>query len=149
MADTVLFELVTPERLLLSDQVEMVVVPGTEGDFGVLPGHAPLISTIRPGTIEIYEGRTVRQRIFISGGIAEVTPERCTVLADEAMPRDALDRVAIETELQASEANLAGLREQAGRAAGAEHEQLLAELAALEHAESVARAKLQAIATAH
>src|ERR1700761_2020827 len=106
MADRVLFELVTPERLVLSDQVEMVVVPGSEGDFGVLPGHAPLISTIRPGTIDVYENRAIKQRIFISGGLAEVTPERCTVLADDAMPPDALDRAAIETELQAAEGDL-------------------------------------------
>ena len=80
------FELVTPERLIaLGREVEMVVVPGSEGNFGVLPGHAPLISTIRPGTIDIYEGRSVTERIFIVGGIAEVTPERCTVLADEAI----------------------------------------------------------------
>src|SRR4029077_20123132 len=59
MRDGVEFELVTPERLLLSEMVEMVVVPGTEGNFGVLPGHAPLISSIRPGTIDIYEGQTV------------------------------------------------------------------------------------------
>ena len=64
----------------------MVVVPGTEGNFGVLPGHAPLISTIRPGTIDIYEGNAIAERIFVVGGLAEVTPERCTVLADEAMP---------------------------------------------------------------
>ena len=87
MADRVQFELVTPERLVLSTDVEMVVVPGTEGNFGVLPGHSPLISTIRPGTIEIYDTRpTVSERIFVVSGIAEVTPERCTVLADEALP---------------------------------------------------------------
>ena len=149
MADTVLFELVTPERLLLSDQVEMVVVPGTEGDFGVLPGHAPLLSTIRPGTIDVYEGRAVHQRIFISGGIAEVTPQRCTVLADAAMPADALDRATIEAELQAAEAGLAGLREQVERAAGIERERVLADLAAAERAREVARAKLQVIAAAH
>ena len=85
MADRIQFELVTPERLIVSSEVEMVVVPGTEGNFGVLPGHSPLISTIRPGTIDIYEGRAVTERIFVVGGIAEVTPERCTVLADEAI----------------------------------------------------------------
>src|ERR1700732_5597825 len=95
MADRVQFELVTPERLVLSTMVEMVVVPGTEGNFGVLPGHAPLISTIRPGTIEIYEGGTVTRQIFIVSGTAEVTPERCTVLADEAVPLDTLDAAAI------------------------------------------------------
>jgi F-type H+-transporting ATPase subunit epsilon len=95
MADRVQFELVTPERLIVSTEVEMVVVPGTEGNFGVLPGHAPLISTIRPGTIDIYEGRAITERIFVVGGIAEVIPERCTVLADEAIAPDALDDGAV------------------------------------------------------
>src|SRR5437016_12244302 len=100
MADRIQFELVTPERLIVSSEVEMVVVPGSEGNFGVLPGHAPLISTIRPGTIDIYEGRTtITERIFVAGGIAEVTPERCTVLADEAIPPDALDRAALDRAL--------------------------------------------------
>src|SRR5258708_2822390 len=93
MADRVQFELVTPERLVLSTDVEMVVVPGTEGNFGVLPGHSPLISTIRPGMIEIYENRVVTERIFIVSGIAEVTPERCTVLAEEAMDPATGERV--------------------------------------------------------
>jgi len=75
MADRFQFELVTPERLVVSGEAEMVVVPGTEGNFGVLPGHAPLISTIRPGTVDIYEARAIIERIFVVGGIAEVTPE--------------------------------------------------------------------------
>ena len=146
MPDRVQFELVSPERLILSTEVEMVVVPGTEGNFGVLPGHAPLISTIRPGTIDIYEGGAVTERIFIVGGIAEVTPERCTVLADEAMAPDTLDRAALEAELQTIEGNLPSLREQAARAAGTEREHLLAELRQLERQQSVAQAKLQALA---
>src|ERR1700686_2141988 len=116
MADRVEFELVTPERLVLSEMVEMVVVPGTEGNFGVLPGHAPLISTIRPGMIEIYENRVVTQRIFIVSGIAQVTPERCTVLAEEAMDPATPDRAAVEAELQIVEGNLPSLRDQVGRA---------------------------------
>jgi F-type H+-transporting ATPase subunit epsilon len=124
----------------------MVVVPGTEGNFGVLPGHAPLISTIRPGTIDIYEGGAITERIFIVGGIAEVTPERCTVLADEAMAPDSLDRAALEAELQAVEGNLPSLREHVARAAGTERERLLAELRQLERQQSVAQAKLQALA---
>jgi F-type H+-transporting ATPase subunit epsilon len=148
MADRVQFELVSPERLLLSEMVEMVVVPGTEGDFGVLPGHAPLISTIRPGLIEVYEGRTVVRRLFVVGGIAEVTPERCTVLADAAVPPDALDRSAIEIELQTLEGNLPSLREQAARATGTEREQLLTELHALERERAVLQAKLKVVAEA-
>src|SRR4249920_556274 len=106
MPERLEFELVTPERLLFSEMVEMVVVPGTEGNFGVLPGHAPLISTIRPGTVDIYEGRTITERIFVVGGIAEVTPERCTVLADEAMAPDSLDRAELDAELQTLDGNL-------------------------------------------
>src|SRR5579862_2639537 len=125
----------------------MVVVPGTEGNFGVLPGHAPLISTIRPGTIDIYQGRTVViERIFVVGGIAEVTPERCTVLADEAFAPDALDRAALDRELTEIEGNLPSLREQVARAQGTERERLAAELRRLERQQSVARAKLQALA---
>jgi len=75
----VTFRLVMPERELLNTEADMVVVPGSEGDFGVLHGHAPLISTIRPGMIEIYETRpNISERIFVVSGIAEVTPERCT-----------------------------------------------------------------------
>ena len=85
MADKVEFELVLPERLLVSEGADMVVVPGEEGDFGVLPGHALFLSGVRAGTIEIYNGETISDRIFVAGGLAEVTGERCTVLAEEAV----------------------------------------------------------------
>jgi F-type H+-transporting ATPase subunit epsilon len=123
-----------------------VVVPGTEGNFGVLPGHSPLISTIRPGTVDIYMGGSVSERIFVVGGIAEVTPERCTVLADEALSPDSLDRAALDAELSEVEGNLPSLREQVARATGTERERLLTELRHLERQQSVARAKLQALA---
>ncbi len=99
-SDKVEFELVSPERLLLSEHVDMVVVPGSEGDFGVLPRHAPLISTLRPGVIRVFEGREVRQRIFVAGGFAEVTSERCTVLAEEAVPVGDIDAAKLEQELK-------------------------------------------------
>jgi len=86
MAGKIAFELVSPERLLESSEADMVVVPGSEGDFGVLPGHAPIISTLRPGVIEVYDGGTVRQRIMVTGGFAEVSSDRLTVLVEEAMP---------------------------------------------------------------
>jgi F-type H+-transporting ATPase subunit epsilon len=140
------FELVSPERLIISAEVDMVVVPGTEGNFGVLPGHSPLISTIRPGTIDIYHGGAISERIFVVGGIAEVTPERCTVLADEAVAPSELSRAEIEADLQTVEGNLPSMRDQVGRAQGTEHDRLNAELRRLERQESVARAKLQALA---
>ena len=80
------FRLVMPERELLATEADMVVVPGSEGDFGVLPGHAPLVSSVRPGVLEVYQNNKVEQRFIVVGGFAEVTPERCTVLADEAVP---------------------------------------------------------------
>lgn len=107
MADTVEFELVSPEELLVSAPVEMVVVPGAEGDFGVLPGHAPLISTVRTGVIAIYEGGAVDRRIFVSGGFAEVTGERCTVLADEAVGLEHADRAQAEARAAAAREELA------------------------------------------
>lgn len=103
MADQVEFELVSPERLLLSRPVDMVVVPGGDGDFAVLPGHALLMSTVRSGVIDMYEGDTISTRIFVAGGFVEVTAERCTVLAEEAIPLDDIDRADAETRLKDAE----------------------------------------------
>jgi F-type H+-transporting ATPase subunit epsilon len=139
------FELVTPEQLLVSRDVDMVVVPGTEGNFGVLPGHSPLISTIRPGTIDIYEGNAIAERIFVAGGLAEVTPERCTVLADEAVPPESLDRAQLEAELQTIDGNMPMLRDQIGHATGTDREHLLAELRQLERQFAVTSAKLRVL----
>ena len=101
MADTaVQFELVSPDQLLVAEDVEMVVVPGGEGDFGVLPGHSPMISTVRPGVIHVFTSGNVSSRIFVAGGFAEVTGSRCTVLAEEALAVDDIDRAAVETDLQ-------------------------------------------------
>ena len=106
MPDPFTFDLVSPEKLLLSEDVEMVVVPGAEGDFGVLIGHAPLISALRPGVIDTYAGTKVEQRIFVAGGFAEVTGERCTVLAEEAMPVEDSDLAAAETRITSARAAL-------------------------------------------
>jgi len=115
MADQINFELVSPERLLLSEPVEMVVVPGTEGDFGVLPGHAPLVSTVRPGVIAVFADGKVVQRIFVAGGFAEVTPERCTVLAEQALPVSDIDRVAAESEMAQARADLTEAKDEVER----------------------------------
>ena len=96
---TIEFELVSPAKLLVSEPVEMVVVPGAEGDIGVLPGHSPLIATVRPGIIDIHEGGKVRDRIFVGGGFAEISAERCTVLAEEATLVGEIDRAAAEARL--------------------------------------------------
>jgi F-type H+-transporting ATPase subunit epsilon len=106
MADTTEFELVSPERLVASEQVAMVVVPGAEGDFGVMPMHSPMISTIRPGVISIYSNDTtnVSSQIFVAGGFAEVVGDRCTVLAEEATAVADLDASAANDRLSAAEA---------------------------------------------
>jgi F-type H+-transporting ATPase subunit epsilon len=84
--DKVAFQLVAPERLLASVEVDMVVVPGAEGDFGVLPQHSLFMSVLRPGVIETYQGTQVSERIFVGGGFAEVNERGCTVLAEGARP---------------------------------------------------------------
>jgi F-type H+-transporting ATPase subunit epsilon len=117
MADEkVNFELVSPERLLVSEQFDMVVVPGTEGDFGVLPGHSPVISTVRPGIIDIHDGGNIAHRVFVGGGFAEVTPERCTVLAEDAVMVDEIDRADVERRIQAVELDVRDAESDAERA---------------------------------
>jgi F-type H+-transporting ATPase subunit epsilon len=75
-------EIISPEKLLLSRPVDMVVIPGTEGDLGILPGHSKLITGLRGGLVDLYENGKITDRYFVSGGFAEVTEERCSVLAD-------------------------------------------------------------------
>ena len=88
MADTaankVTFELVTPTALAVSEDVDMVVVPGVDGDFGVLPGHSPVLTTVRPGVINMYTNGAITKSLFVEGGFAEANPEGCTVLAEGA-----------------------------------------------------------------
>ncbi len=110
------FELVTPERLVVSRGVDMVVVPGSEGDFGVLPGHTPMVSTVRPGVVDIYENGNIVESIFVAGGFAEVTAARCTVLADRAVAVDELDRAAAEQTLKDAREDLADAKTDGERA---------------------------------
>ncbi len=104
--DKVTFELASPEALLISTEVDMVVVPGSEGDFGVLPGHAPFISAVRPGVIDVYQGDAIDERVFVASGFAEVNERRCTVLSSEAYPLDDLDRGEVEERLKYAEDEL-------------------------------------------
>ncbi len=100
MADKLHFSLVSPERALRSDEVHMVVVPGSEGDFGVLAGHAPFMSTIRPGAIQVFaEAESAPARIFIDGGFAEVNEGGLTILAEAALPVEELEPEAIARDL--------------------------------------------------
>jgi F-type H+-transporting ATPase subunit epsilon len=106
MADTLQLELVSPERLLLSEQVEMVTVPGSEGYFGVLPKHSPVISTLRPGVIDVYRGGVIAQQYFVAGGFAEVNASGVTVLVDEALPLSDLSKAKADERRAAAQAQL-------------------------------------------
>jgi F-type H+-transporting ATPase subunit epsilon len=117
MADTFKFELVTPERMLLSEDASQVVVPGTEGDFTVLAGHAPLISTIRPGVIAASLGDSRSVRLFVKGGFAEIDQNRLTVLAQRALEVEAMDAALIAAELKTAEGELAAATDDAARLA--------------------------------
>jgi len=106
MTDMVEFELVSPQRLVKSQSVGMVVVPCSEGDIGVLPGHTPLIGTVRPGVVDIHEDGKVSESIFVSGGFVEVTAERCTLLAEEATAVGDLKQDAAQARLDAGKTAL-------------------------------------------
>jgi F-type H+-transporting ATPase subunit epsilon len=84
-------EIISPEKMLVAREVDMVVIPGTEGDLGILPGHARLITGLRGGLVDIYEGNHVTDRFFVTGGFAEVTAGRCSVLADSITRQTELD----------------------------------------------------------
>lgn len=106
MADKLHFDLVTPERRVFAGEVDMVSVPGSEGDFGVLPNHAPVMSTIRSGAIAVHDGSNVT-RTFIHGGFAEVTPDGLTILAEEALVLSTIDPAEIEQALTDAREDLA------------------------------------------
>jgi F-type H+-transporting ATPase subunit epsilon len=137
LASSFQFELVSPEALLVSQQVAMVTLPGGEGDYGVLPGHAPMITTLRPGVIQIYANNDnkITGQIFVAGGFAEVTQERCTLLAEEALPLAKIDRAVTIADRQACFEKLAGAGSDTERA------ELTAQLA-------IADAKLTALGMA-
>jgi F-type H+-transporting ATPase subunit epsilon len=97
-------EIVSPEKLLLSRPVDMVVIPASEGDMGVLEGHTPMIVMLRGGTIDLYEGDRISERLFVDGGFAEVTQERCTVLANNAIPLAEVNKADAEKRLAEAEA---------------------------------------------
>ncbi|TAK98647.1 MAG: ATP synthase F1 subunit epsilon [Rhodospirillaceae bacterium] len=121
MAATLHLEVVSPEHLLLSAPVEMVVVPGTEGYFGVLPQHMLLLSTLRPGVIDVYTGGAISERYYVTGGFAEVTGASCTVLVDEALPLTSLTKAFVADRLAKAKAKMdaAATEEDTRRAAEA------------------------------
>ncbi len=93
-------EIVSPARLVLSRAVDMVVMPGYDGDLAAMEAHAPMITLLRGGVISLHEGGAVTDRLFVAGGFAEITADRCTILADDAVP-------VAEMSVQAAQENLA------------------------------------------
>ncbi len=114
MADPFQFELVSPERLLMSEPVEQVVVPGSEGYFTVLKGHAPAMSTLRPGVIEVTKGGA-ETRIFVRGGFADVSQAGLTVLAEMALPVAEIDAAQLAQEVKNAEEDVADAKDGAAR----------------------------------
>jgi F-type H+-transporting ATPase subunit epsilon len=104
------FDLVSPERMMFSGEVDQVDIPGTEGDFGVLAGHAPLIAAIRPGIMTVFSGGK-QERIVVLGGLAEVSAKGLTVLADVATSVEDLDKAAFAKTVAEMEAGIAKLAE--------------------------------------
>ena len=126
MAEPMHFDLVSPERLLMSEEVESVVVPGSEGFFTVLARHAPFMSTLKPGLVEVKTLSGETQKIFVRGGFADVTPAGLTILADEAIRLEDLDTVALAQQIRDAEEDVADAgQDQAKRAIA---EKKLAEL---------------------
>jgi len=134
MPDKVQLELVSPDRLLVAEEADMVVAPGGDGDFGVLPGHSPMLSTLRPGTMDIYQDGKITQSFFVAGGFAEVTEERLTLLAEEAMPVGEIDRAVAEDRLKSAREAEAVADDDTRKAAEAERITAEAMLAAAESA---------------
>jgi F-type H+-transporting ATPase subunit epsilon len=129
-------ELVSPEKLLLSRAVEMAVLPAAEGEMGVLPGHSPMIVALRGGIITVTENGQVTDRLFVGGGFAEVTPERCTVLADEATPVAQLSRAAAESRIREAEEGFAAATAESPEKRDAAMARLLSARAMLQAAEA-------------
>ena len=114
MAGTFKFELVSPERILMSIDADQVVVPGADGDFAVLAGHAPVIATLRPGVLDVTAGNT-KKRLFVKSGFCEVDPARLTVLAQKAYDVDDMSPAVIADELKTAEAELAAAKDDNAR----------------------------------
>ncbi len=115
MAETLRFSLVSPERMVLSVEAVSVTVPGTEGQFGVLAGHAPVMTSLRPGMVDVELADGSAKRVFIRGGFAEVASNELTVLAEEAIPEEDLDVAALDRQIKNAEEDVADASDEAAR----------------------------------
>ena len=131
MAQSFKFELVSPERLLVSEEVESVVLPGSEGEMTVLAQHAPVMSTVKPGVVTVKPASGAEQRYVVFGGFVDILPESCTLLAESAVAVADVKRDDIARRIEAARAEAAEARDDHSRTKA---EQYLAQLASLEHA---------------
>ena len=115
MAETINFELVSPEELLLSGEVLDVTVPGSEGEFGVFPRHAPFITTLKPGILKVNLAEGGMREVVVRGGFAEVGPEALTVLAEQATPVEEIDTAALETDIRNAQDDVKDATDDDGR----------------------------------
>jgi F-type H+-transporting ATPase subunit epsilon len=129
MADPFQFELVSPERLLMSEPVDEVVVPGAEGYFTVLKGHAPYMSTLRPGVLDVSRGNET-DRIFVRGGFADVNTGGLTILAEQAIPLTEVDPAALAEDVQNAQDDVNDAKDPAVKAAAELHLHQLKEVQA-------------------
>ncbi len=106
MADKLHFSLVSPAKELFSGEVDHVIAPGSEGEFGVLVNHAPFMTTLKNGVVRVLDGETTKMRLFVRGGFADVTPEGLTILAEEAVDLGSIDAGKVDADLEAARSKL-------------------------------------------
>ncbi|KJS35971.1 MAG: ATP synthase F0F1 subunit epsilon [Hyphomonas sp. BRH_c22] len=109
MADKLHFSLVSPARELFSGEVDHVIAPGTDGEFGVLANHAPFMTTLKNGVVRVLEGDVVKMRIFVRGGFADVTPDGLTILAEDARNLEGVKVEEVQAELDATHLKIQAL----------------------------------------
>ncbi|PSJ52603.1 F0F1 ATP synthase subunit epsilon [Kumtagia ephedrae] len=131
MAEAFKFELVSPERLLVSEDVESVVIPGTEGEMTVMANHAPVMSTIKPGVVTVNPVSGSPERYVVFGGFADILPSGCTLLAESAVPVKDIDKADIARRIQEAREDLADAKDHASRTKA---EEFLQQLTTLEGA---------------
>ena len=131
MAEAFKFELVSPERLLVSEQVEHVIIPGTEGEMTVMANHAPVMTTVKPGVVTVKPVGGADQRYVVFGGFADILPDGCTLLAESAVAVEDVDRADLERRIQEAREDLADAKNDEDRTKA---EQFLGQLATLQDA---------------
>lgn len=131
MADSFTFELVSPERLLVSAEVESVVIPGTEGEMTVMAHHAPVMTTVKPGIVTIRTTAGAEESFVVFGGFADILPTCCTLLAESAVTASAFDRADLDRRIELATADAADAADDRGRTKA---EEFLSHLARLRDA---------------